>query len=47
MINSSERQYSTWIGVSGIYSFNNFKSKWLYQENYAENGAQHLIDDYI
>ena len=47
MTNSSERQYSAWIGASGVCSFNNFKTKWLYKENYAENGAQHLIDDFI
>ena len=44
---SSERQYSAWIGASGVCSFNNFKNKWLLKENYAEFGAQHLIDDFI
>ena len=47
MTNSSEGQYSALIGASGFCSFNIFKSIQLYKENYAENGAQHLIDDFI
>ncbi len=47
MTNSKKKFYSVWIGVSGVCSFNNFKNKWLYKENYAQNGARHLIDDFI
>ena len=47
IISSKERNYSAWIGASGISSLSNFKNKWISRNEYFENGGKLFENDYL
>ena len=47
IISLKERNYSAWIGSSGISSLSNFKNKWIARNEYFEKGAKLLENDYL
>ncbi len=47
IINLEERNYSSWIGASGISSMSNFNSKWISRNEYSEHGEKLFERDYL
>ena len=47
IINLEERNYSAWIGASGISSMSNFNSKWISRNEYSEYGEKLFECDYL
>ena len=47
IISLKERNYSAWIGASGISSLSNFKNKWISRNEYFESGGKIFENDYL
>ena len=47
LINLKERNYSAWIGASGISSLSNFSSKWISRNDYSKYEGKLFECDYL
>lgn len=47
IVNLKERNYSAWLGSSGISSLSNFSNKWISKTDYAKFGESLFESDYL
>jgi actin-related protein len=47
IVSLKERNYSAWIGASGISSMSNFNNKWVSRNEYFEYGGKLFERDYL